>query len=63
MLILEKERNLDLKKLLDLERKKNEDLTNDIIKIGKSCESFKSANIVLREKYDSLNETHKSLEV
>jgi hypothetical protein len=62
LLILEKERNLELEELLAKEKEKVEKLTKELNLANSSIASFENNNSMLQEKLSSLDESHKTLE-
>jgi DNA-directed RNA polymerase subunit F len=63
LLIQEKENNQDLKKLLQLEKEKNEKLDQELVQIHETISSLKSSSGALQDSYDVLQKTNKDLEV
>ena len=63
LLILEKERNLELEEILTKEKEKVEKLTKDLDLAKISIASLESSNSTFQEKLLSSDETHKTLEV
>jgi small-conductance mechanosensitive channel len=63
LLVQEKESNQELKKLLKLEKKKNEKLDQELVQSMETISSLKSSSRVLQDSYDVLQKTHKDLEV
>ena len=63
MLVQEKQRVLELEKVLEVERKKNEDLVKSLKVVEKESEALKVTNVSLQEKCDNLQKDHNSLKV
>jgi hypothetical protein len=63
LLILEKEKNVELKKRLAKEVKKVEKLTNDLTLAEDSTLGLKKINLSLREDFNVLNAKYKAIEV
>ena len=63
LLILEKERNLELEELLAIKKEKVEKLTKQLSLANESIASLKGVNDTLHKNFKYLDETHKALEV
>jgi hypothetical protein len=63
LFVQEKERNQELKKLLKLEKDKNEKLDQELVQSKKTVSSLKSLSGAFQDSYDVLQKTHKDLEV
>jgi small-conductance mechanosensitive channel len=61
LLILEKERNLELEELLAKEKEKVEKLTKELNLANSSIASLENNNSMVQEKLSSLDESHKTL--
>jgi translation initiation factor 2B subunit (eIF-2B alpha/beta/delta family) len=63
--LLEQERKntSELKKLLKLEKEKNEELAQELAQDKETISSLKSSSGALQDIYDALHKTHKDLEV
>jgi small-conductance mechanosensitive channel len=63
--LLEQERKnaYELKRLLKLEKEKNEELTQELAQSKETISSLKSSNGALQDFYGALQKTHKDLEV
>lgn len=63
LLILEKERNLELEKLLACKKEEKEKLDQELAKSKETLTSLESSNVALKDKLSGLTKTHKDLEV
>jgi hypothetical protein len=63
LFVQEKESNLELKKLLKLEKKKNEKIDQELAQSKLTISSLKSSSGALQDSYDVLQKTHKNIEV
>jgi hypothetical protein len=63
LLVQERKSNSELKKLLALEKDKNEKLYQELAKRNETTTSLKSSIGALKETHDALQETHKDIEV
>jgi hypothetical protein len=63
LLVQERESNSEFKKLLALEKEKNQKLDQELAKSKETTISIKSLICALQESHDVLQKTHKDLEV
>jgi hypothetical protein len=63
LLVQERESNQELKKLLKLEKEKNEKLDQELVQSKETISIIKSSSGALQDSYDVLQNTHKDLEV
>jgi hypothetical protein len=63
--LLEQERKTtcELKRLLKLEKEKNEDIAQELVQGEETISSLESSSGALQDSYDVLQKTHKDLEV
>jgi DNA-directed RNA polymerase subunit F len=63
--LLEQERKntCEFKRLLKLEKEKNEELVQELVQAKETISSLKSSSGALQDLYDVLRKTHKDLEV
>jgi hypothetical protein len=59
----EKENTCELKRLLKLEKEKNEELAQELVQGKETISSLKSSSGALQDSYDVLQKTNKDLEV
>jgi hypothetical protein len=63
LFVQERESNSELKKLLALDKEKNEKLDQELAKSKEDTISLKSAIGALQKSHDALQKTHKNLEI